>query len=215
MLSSKYNYQRIVNVVRTYTNKAPLIGCSTAGGFTEDNIGRESVAVGLISSDEIKFFVAMAEGVREDPEIVVRSLANKLPGKVEGYPHLFAILLIDGLSGVGEEMAVLSSSIFEQVFVEKVTFVGGAAGDNMQLKKTLVFSEDKVATNAASTCLLASKTPLFTAVKHGHTPFSGPLKITRAKGNVLYEIDGKPAWKVWKEETAKVAKERGIYVEKL
>jgi len=213
--SSNYDYQGIINVVRTYTDKAPLIGCSTAGEFTEDNIGRESIAVGLISSDEIKFFVAMAEGVKEDPEIVVRSLANKLPGKVEGYPHLFAILLIDGLSGVGEEMAVLSSNIFEQVFVEKVTFVGGAAGDNMQLKKTPVFAEDKVVTNAASTCLLASKTPLFTAVKHGHTPFSGPLKITRAKGNVLYEVDGKPAWEVWKEETAKVAKERGIYVEKL
>ena len=213
--SSKYDYQKVVNAVRAATNKAPLIGCSTAGEFTEDKVGKGSIAVGLISSDEIKFFTAIAEGIREDPERVVRSLANKLPGKVGGYPDLSAILLVDGLAGLGEEIAVLASQVFDQVFAEKVRFVGGAAGDDMQLKETFVFSGDRVATNAASICLLASKMPLFTAAKHGHTPLCGPLKITKAEGNRLYEIDGKPAWEVWKEETAQAARKEGIDIEQL
>ena len=213
--SSKYDYQKVVNAVRASTNKAPLMGCSTTGEFTEDKVESGSIAVGLISSDEIKFFTAMAEGVREDPELVARSLANKLPGNVEGYSELSAILLVDGLTGMGEEMTVLTSQVFEQVFVEKVRFVGGAAGDDMQLKETFVFSDDNVATNAASICLFASKIPLFSAVKHGHTPLSGPLKITRAEGNLLYEVGGRPAWDVWKEETAESARKRGIDVEKL
>jgi methyl-accepting chemotaxis protein len=213
--SSKYDYQKVVNAVRASTNKAPLIGCSTAGEFTEDKSESGSIAVGLISSDEIKFFTAIAEGVREDPELVARSLANKLPGKIEGYPNLTAILLVDGLAGVGEEMAVLTAQVFEQAFVEKVRFVGGAAGDDMQLKETFVFSGDEVATNSACMCLLASKKPFFTALKQAHTPLSGPLKITMAEGNILYEVDGKPAWEVWKEETAEAAKKRGIDIEEL
>ena len=213
--SSEYDYQKVVNVVRAATNKAPLIGCSTAGEFTEDKVENGSIAVGLISSDEIEFFTAIAEGVREDPELVARSLANKLPGKVGRYPNLSAILLVDGLAGVGEEMAVLTSQVFEQVFAENIRFVGGTAADDMHLKETFVFSEDKVATNSASICLLASKKPLFTAVKHGHTPLSGPLKITRAVGNRLYEVDGKPAWEVWKEETAEAARKRGINIGQL
>ena len=213
--SSKYDYKKVVNAVRASTNKAPLIGCSTAGEFTEKKVEKGGIAVGLISSDVIKFFTAMAEGLREDPELVVRSLANKLPGKVEGYPNLTAILLVDGLACMGEEIAVLVSQVFEQAFVGKVRFVGGAAGDDMQLKETFVFSGDNVATNSACVCLLASKMPLFTGVKHGHTPLSRPLKITRAKGNILYEVDGRPAWEVWKEETAETARKRGIEIEQL
>jgi len=215
--SSKYEYQEVVNAVRAATNKAALIGCSTAGEFSEDKVGNESIAVGLISSDEMKFFTAIAEGVREDPELVARSLANKLPdsGSVEGYPNLSAILLVDGLAGMGEEITVLTSQVFDQVFAKNVKIVGGTAGDDMQLKATFVFSEDDVATDAASICLIASEMPLFTAVEHGHTPLSGQLKITKAEGNRLYEIDGKPAWEVWKEETVEVAKKKGIDVEKL
>lgn len=213
--SSRYDYKKVVNVVRATTNKAPLIGCSTAGEFTEDKVESGSIAVGLLSSDEIKFFTAIADGVREKPELVARTLANKLPAIVEGYPNLTAILLVDGLTGLGEEIAVLTSQVFEQVFVEKVKFVGGAASDDMQFKETFVFSDDTVATNSASICLLASKKPLFTAVKHGHMPLTRPLKITRAEGNILYEVNGRPAWEVWKEETAESARMLGIDTEEL
>jgi methyl-accepting chemotaxis protein len=213
--STKYDYQKVVDVVRASTGDAPLIGCSSAGEFSEEEVGSGNVAVGLISSDEIKFFTAIAGGVREDPEAVVRSLANKLPAKIDGYPNLTAIFMVDGLANVGEEITVLASQVFNQVLGENVKIVGGAAGDDMQFKKTFVFSDNKVATDAASVCLLASKMPLFTGVKHGHTPLNKALKVTKARGNVLYEVNNRPAWEVWKEETAQAAQKRGINVEEL
>ncbi|MCK4499429.1 FIST C-terminal domain-containing protein, partial [Candidatus Babeliales bacterium] len=213
--SSKYDYQKAVKAVRQATGKAHLIGCSTSGEFTESKVKTGSIAVGLLSSDDIKFFTAMAEGIRESPESAVQSLVNKLPNKVDGYPNLSAILLMDGLAGVGEEMSVLASKAFKQAFFKNLKIVGGTAGDDLQFKETFVFFDDKVVNNAATICLFASKMPLFTGIKHGHTPLSRPLKITKAKGNVLYEVNGKPAWEVWKKETAKVAKKKGIDVEKL
>ncbi len=209
--SSEYDYREVVDVVREATENAPLIGASSAGEFTEEKVERGSVAVSLLSSDDIKIFTAVAEGVKQDPEAATKELVRKLPNDVEGYPHLAAILLIDGLCGVGEEVVLLASYLFGK----GLRIVGGVAGDDFKMEKTFVFSDDRVCTNALSVCLVASKMPLFAGMRHGHTPMSKALKATRTEGNVLYEIDKRPAWEIWKEETAEAAGKRGIDVEQL
>ncbi len=209
--SSLYDHRVVVDKVRKATNNAPLIGASTTGEFTEERVERGSIAVGLLCSDDIKVFTAMAEGIKQDPEAAIREVVAKLPDNVEGYPHSTAILLIDGLSGVGEESTLLASYLFGK----GVKIVGGMASDDFKMEKTFVFSDDKVCTNALSVCLLTSKMPLFTSVKHGHIPFGRALKATRTKGNVLYEINDRPAWELWKEETAEAARKKGIDVEKI
>ena len=209
--SSVYDHRAVVDVVREATNNAPLIGSSTAGEFTEEKVERGSVAVGLLSSDDIKVFTAITEGVKEEPEVAIKEVAAKLPDNVEDYPYLTAIILIDGLSGVGEEVTLLASYHFGK----ELKIVGGMASDDFKMEQTFVFSDDEVCTNALAVCLLASKMPLFTGVKHGHTPLSRALKATKVKGNVLYEIDNRPSWAVWKEETAEVARNMGIDVEQL
>ena len=211
--SSEYDYQTVVDTVRAATGNAPLIGCSSSGEFTEEHVEQGSVAVGLIASDGIKFATAIADGVKEDPERAVRTVANKLPLEMGNYPHLSAIFLIDGLAGVGEEMAVLAATVFNQTFGKNVKLAGGAAGDDLKFKETFVFSDDGIATDAVSVCLFASEKPLYTGVQHGHTPVSELLQATRAEGCVLHEIDGRPAWDVWKERTAKAAGKIGIDVE--
>jgi len=213
--SSEYDHREVVRAVRKATNNAPLIGASSAGEFTEEKVERGSIVVGLLASDDIEVFTALAPGVKQNPEAAIKEIAAKLPSKTENYPHLTAIVLVDGLAGVGEEVAVLASYIFEQVLGKEIKLVGGCAGDDMQFKETFVFSNDTVATNAVGVCLFASKMPLFTAVKHGHTPLSQPLKVTKARGNVVYQVNGRPAWEVWKEETAEAVKKRGIVVEEL
>ncbi len=209
--SSEYDLCEVVDAVRKVTGNALLIGASSAGEFTERKVESGSVAVGLLSSDEIKIFTAMAEGVTGDPEAAVKEIAAKLPDNVADYPYMTAIVIIDGLSGVGEEVALLASYTLDRA----VSIVGGMAGDDFKMKETFVFCDDCVATDALSVCLFASKMPLFTGVKHGHTPISRALKVTRARANVLHEINDAPAWDVWKEETTEIARNRGVDVEKL
>ncbi|MFZ2071092.1 MAG: FIST N-terminal domain-containing protein [Halobacteriota archaeon] len=210
--SSVFDHREVVDVVREATDNAPLIGASSAGEFTAEEVEKGSVAVGLLSSEDIKIFTALAEGVKEDPEAAIKEAAAKLPASVHGYPYLTAILLIDGLSGVGEEVTLLASYLFD---TGQLIIVGGMAGDDFKMERTFVFCDDNVCNNALSVCLLASKMPLFAGVKHGHIPLSRALKASRAEGNVLYEIDNKPAWELWKEETAEAAKTSGIDVDLL
>ncbi len=209
--TSEYDYQEVVDAVREATGNAPLIGASTAGEFTEDGVDKGNVAVGLLSSDDIKVFTAIAGGVKKDTEAAIKEVIAKLPGKVKGYPNLTAILIADGLSGMGERVALLASYLFGK----GLGIVGGMAGDDFKMEKTFVFSDGNVRTDAIGVCLLASKMPLFTGVKHGHTPVSRELKATRTEGNVLYEINDMPAWAAWKQETAETARKAGIDVNQL
>lgn len=209
--SSQYDYHRVIAGVREATDSAPLLGCSTAGEFSDERVMAGSIVVGLLASDETRFYLATQTGLAADPLGAVQRAVNALPKHVDGFPHLSAVVLHDGLSGKGEE-TVLSASV---AFGAEITFVGGAAADDLRWQSTSVFANDRVLADAVVLCLMATKKPIITGVRHGHTPLSEEMTITRAADNVVYEVDGRPAWDVWKDRTAAAARELGIDVTRL
>jgi len=209
--SSKYDYQAVVNGVKKVTGNAALIGCSSAGEFTEEKVMKESVACAVISSDTHKFFIGLGTNLRKDEIECIKEATANFPSSVESYPYLSSIILIDGLAGKGEESVLSAVSALGP----NVKFSGGAAADDLKFKETYVFSNEKVNTDACSIALVASKVPTTIGVKHGHLPISPPLVVTKADGNLVYEIDGKPAFEIWKEYTQENAKEIGIDVDRM
>ena len=209
--SSKYDYKSVVKGVNSITNNAPLIGCSSSGEFTEEKIDKESVVCAVISSDTHKFFPGIGKGLKEDENKALRKASSKFPSVVKGHPYRSAILLIDGLAGKGEE-AVLGAV---EILGPNVKFSGGSAADDLKFKETKVFTNNEVLSNAVSLTLIASRIPVMIGVKHGHSPISPPLTITKVKGNIVYEIDNKPAFSVWKKYTRENAKNIGIDVDKM
>lgn len=209
--SSVYDYTAVINGVREVTQNAPLVGCSSAGEFTEEKIDKESVVCALVSSDTHKFFPGLGKGLKEDEIKTMQQAAEHFPQSVEGYPYLSAIVLVDGLAGKGEEAALAALAVLGP----SVKFSGGAAADDLKFKETKIFYNEQALTDAVSLCLMASKTPVAIGVRHGHEPVTPPMMVTKAKNNVLYEVDGKPAFEVWKESLRAKAKELGIDVDNL
>jgi len=113
---------------------------------------------------------------------------------------------LDPLAGNGEEVTLLTAS---QLGVD-APLAGGAAGDDLRMKSTVVSCGAEASSNAVVIAQIFSKEPLGLGVCHGHTPLSPPLRVTRASGNVVEQIDGRPAWDVWLEQTRARARERGI-----
>lgn len=209
--SSKYDYQAVVNGIRMVTGNAPLIGCSSAGEFNEEKVDNESVTCAVIESTNHKFFTTMGKGLREDEMKTLQEASAGRPTPMEDYPYLSAILLIDGLAGKGEESVLAALNALGP----NVKFSGGAAADDLKFKETDVFTDDEVSTNAVSLTLVASRIPVAIGVKHGHSPISPPLTITKAEGNIVYEIGGRPAFEVWKEYARANAMGIGIDVDKM
>ncbi len=210
-ISSKYDYSKVLKGIKSIIGKVPLTGCSSAGEFNEEKVTKESVVIALISSSSYKFFTGIGKDVHIDRQKALLQACKMFPKEVPDFPYLSAIVLIDGLNGKGEEITQDALSIIGPT----VKFSGGAAGDDLKFEKTHVFYEENAYTDALSLSLVASKKPVFIGLKHGHCPISPPLTITKAVDNVLYEVDGKPAFQVWKHYLRDKAKSQGIDVDKL
>jgi len=210
--SSKYDHKALLQAIRQEIGNAPLIGCTTAGEFTEKQVVKESVALAVFSkSENYTFNVAMATGLHEDAAGCVKKVVGALPPQAQDMPYRAAIMLHDGLAGRGEE-AVLSANT---ILGPKVSFAGGSAGDDLAFKETFVFCNDEIAKDSVALCVIDSKNPVGIGVKHGHSPVSETLTVTKASDNVLQEVNGEPAWNVWKRELAAVARNEGIDVDAL
>jgi methyl-accepting chemotaxis protein len=83
------------------------------------------------------------------------------------------------------------------------------------MRSTTVSCGPRAASDAVVIAQIFSKAPLGLGVCHGHRPLSTPLRVTKAHGNVVEEIEGRPAWDVWRESTRSAAKAQGIDVDAL
>lgn len=191
--SPEYDYEAVVQTVREETDGATLVGSSSAGEFTEAGPVFESVTVSLVASDDMEFYVGLGEGLGEDLEGAVEDAASTLPDEVEGYPHQMGINLHDGLVGRGEEIAMLAYQN------QPMAYAGGSAADDLALEETVVFADDEIATDAVALGMIASKKPFAQSVGHGHDALAGSYEVTAAEGSVVDELDGRPAYEVWKD----------------
>lgn len=194
--SVEYDYESTLEGIRSVIGSdVALIGCSTASAFTESAVSNGSVAVALVASDTLTFVTGIGTGLRENVSRAVREAVAEFPSDVDGYPYLSAINLHDGLAGVGEELALVT----QQKLGPTVSIVGGSAADDHLLEATHVFCDDVVAEDAVVLALIASKERPVVSVRHGHEPLSEPVEVTRAEGSLVYELDGEPAFEVWKD----------------
>jgi len=182
-----------------------VLGSSTAGEFTQDGDTKGAVAAIAIAGD-YKVFAGIGTHIKEDPERAVQAALEGQPRDLLGYPHRTALLLLDPLSGNGEEVALHVSSALG---IEE-PLAGGAAGDDLKMTQTKVGCGAVVESDALVVAQIFSREPLGIGVCHGHKPLSAPMKVTRATGGTVHEIDGRPAWDVWLEATRDRAKASGI-----
>ena len=210
--SSDYDYAEVIKGIKEVTQNAPLIGCSSAGEFTEERVGKKSVCCAFISSDDHRFFLGHGNQLEKKGREAIKQATGEFHEEINDYPHLCCIELIDGLVKEGEEFTLAVSSIMGSL----VRLIGGAAGDDLKFKETKVFVDNQVNSDAIVLCLMASKIPVGMGIKHGHKPWSNALNVTKSEGCVLYEVNGKPAFEVWKKHTRERAKEKfDIDVDKL
>src|SRR5262249_54513573 len=185
---------------------ARLIGCTTAGEFNERGLVHGGVAVMLIAT-ESPLMVQTAPGVAGAAAAAARGLCRGFHGAAEGarqkgFVCSTTVTLVDGLSGAGErfvESIVENTQALHQV-------VGGAAGDEGKFQATQVGEPERAGTDMAAAVHLFTRQPWGVGIGHGLEPTTAKMRVTRAKGNVVQEIDGKPAFAVYEEH----ARKRGV-----
>jgi hypothetical protein len=179
---------------------ARLVGCSTAGeicGTTVYDDSLTTVAINLekttVKTHEIEVSSA------EDSFLAGERLAALVsPANLS---HLF--VLSKGVNVNGSELV----KGLEKNLPENVIITGGLAGDGPKFQETFTFSNGVPKNNIISAiAFYGHKLKIGYGSVGGWDPFGPERIVTRSKGNVLYELDGKSALEIYKQYLGEQAK---------
>src|SRR5215204_1435309 len=201
-----YDQRSLVRVVRETTGGAPLTGCSAEGTINGEDADESgfSVVVTSISSEELRWHNGLARSlVEDDTRAVGKRVAKDL------MPHLSAdtlglFVFPDGRVDFGvsrDNLDNFFAGLEENLPSERFLplWGGGANKTGGWRKPPHQYCDDEVITDGVSYALLSGKAQASWAISHSVIPIGGERIVTRSQGNVIYEIDDKPAVEVLKE----------------
>jgi hypothetical protein len=166
---------------------AHILGCSTDGQISNDDVSDDAIAAAAIGFEATKLRIASEPACSPESS---RACGNTV-GRALAAPDLVGIFVLsDGLNVNGSELvAGITGAVGRQVAV-----TGGLAGDGAEFRETLVGADC-----APRKQMVAAVGFYGPAIRIGHgsaggwDEFGPRRQITRSRGNVLFEFDGQPA----------------------
>jgi hypothetical protein len=186
--STRFADPQLLAAIRSVTEGAPLIGCTNAGGIGSSGLFQHSVVVIGLKGSGAGFVTGIAYDLSKDPAEAGRRLARDLKAAEPGLVRS-ALVFPDGLSSNGS--ALLRG--VQDGLGARVPVIGGSAGDDFHFQKTFQYFDDQVLTDSVPGALIYGEASIGVGVRHGWIPLGRPRQITKARGEIVYELDGRPA----------------------
>jgi hypothetical protein len=189
--------EALVKGVQAAIGPRPLIGCTTDGEIAAAGFSTGSAVIGGIVSDQLEFEIASVSAIGANSREQGRRLGARFSDSVR-YIQLFS----DGITGDGS--ALLRG--LQSALTAETPIAGGTSGDGGKFIQTWQFVGDQILSDAAVAIGFCGEFRLGTGVESGWTPIGLPKKVTRAQGNILYELNGESALKVYERYLGRHAK---------
>ncbi|MCW5876028.1 MAG: FIST C-terminal domain-containing protein [Anaerolineales bacterium] len=184
--------QPIHDLLAAYPNSR-VMGCSTAGEIYETHISDDSLSVAVVQFEHTRVASASTKvSSAQDSYRAGEFIANQLAA-----PDLAAVFVLStGTNINGSELVrALNDRLQGDVAV-----TGGLAGDGDRFHRTWVLDNRELGENCvAAVGLYGERVRVGHGSKGGWDVFGPQRLVTRSEGNVLYELDGKPALDLYKE----------------
>jgi hypothetical protein len=169
------------------------IGCSTAGEIIGGRVTDESLSVTAIEFEKatLEFSFVEINSVENSFDAGVK-LIKQLPQ--ENLKNVFVIS--EGVKINGTELVQGMRS----VLTDKVLLTGGLAADAGKFQKTYLFDKNKEIRSGCITAIgfYGNALEVGCGSFGGWTSFGKERQVTRSHKNILYELDGQPALKLYK-----------------
>ncbi len=191
--ASRIDVTAPIQALRARFPRSTIVGCSTAGEIHQTRVHDESIAALMIQLERSRLRTATAplDGSGSSYEAGA-SISRQLAA-----PDLRAVLVLsDGLDVDGSGLAAgLHASIGADVVV-----TGGLAADGERFEKTWVLNDDRPVDGLVTAVgLYGADLRVGHGSKGGWDIFGPERVVSRSEGNVLYELDGRPALALYKE----------------
>jgi len=190
-----HNFNELLNEAKKLSPKARIIGCTCAGVIGKEGPSEtlKALVIMAIKGDPGEFALACAESRNKegtyDKGVRIAEDLKKIN------PEINMILFIPSVL----PMSPLDEAIkgIESVFGSTMPIFGGASVDNMKGLNVFAFFDDQIVEKGWIAIGFADPSlKVITQVNHGFNVLQGmQLEVTRSESNIIYELNGKPAWK--------------------
>lgn len=169
-----------------------LVFGSSSGEIVAGAVNDNHITITAIEFEKSSFEIQTfnIHEVEDDSEKAGSTIVNKLTE--EGLKHIFVLSEGSFVNG-----SALTKGMQEAL--PKVLITGGLCGDDARFEKTLASYNE--APKEGEIVVIGFYGETFEAsfsIYGGWTPFGPERLITKSDGNILYEIDGKPALDLYK-----------------
>jgi hypothetical protein len=190
----EFDPQRFFAAGHRAAGEAHVVGCTSFASFTSGAQVSQGAVAAYLPAGDLTFGVAGADDVGTDIYSAARLVTEEAWKRAGGdAEHAVLMMLSDGLAGDQREVVRGSYAVTGAT----VPLVGGAASENQQMVNTYQYADGTVTTNGLVAVWINSPHPLGVGVEHGWHPIGEPMIVTRADGNIIYELDGRPAVEVY------------------
>lgn len=176
-----------------------IVGCSSAGEFTNTGSGSGMSCAIALRSPEMKFSATLGKNLSKDR----KSAASQMSGDFAGmrsaeFKHRAAIVFLDALAGHADDLVDQLTMSTAGTY----RFVGGGAGDNAKFQKTHVFCGTEAFSDAAVAMEVLSSKPLGIGARHGWSAASEPLRVTDSDAGSVKTFNIAPAIEAFQDHAA-------------
>jgi hypothetical protein len=195
-----HEHQTVLKAIRSVIGPDPIVvGCSTQGIMSNGEVREKGYLLGVmgLGGDNLNASAAMVNDVQQDTLEKGKHLGRTIMDKLGGDQPKVVIVMYDPLCGA--DLDRLMGGLKPEVVCP---LIGGGAGQPWgPMVKTYQYFDDQVVSHSAIALALSGNFSLTTGITHGMVPTGVTLPVTRAEGNRILEVDGRPALDVWMEMT--------------
>lgn len=187
----KQYIQSLIEQILTIIPQAKIIGSTTSGEILEETSYEKStiLSFSIFTKTTIKTHYQSYETTSSD-------MADNLYKQFTNPQDIKLMLSFTEGMGVNGEKFIKRFKEHKEQFI----IAGGLAGDNAEFKRTYVFDNNGCYDNGV-VCALFYSNELYinTINSFGWKPIGKKLKVTKAKDNIVYSIDGISAVDIYKK----------------
>lgn len=171
---------------------AHILGCSTGGEIHNAEVLDNTVVGAAVKLEKTAVKVASAP---VDDMAGSRAAGRRIADALKGEGLCGIFILSDGTRVNGSDLLEGMYSVLDK----SVTVTGGLAGDGADFGRTLVALDDVTSDRqVAAVGFYGDAFSVSYGSAGGWDTFGPQRRITRARGNVLFELDDKPALDLYK-----------------
>lgn len=171
----------------------PVIGCSTAGEISDNHISDHGISLLAVHFEKTKLKAVSQKIISAD---ACYEQARKLGLELAGEDLAGIFILCPGLNINGSAV----TRGFASAVGPKVSISGGLAGDQTSFSKTYTLLNGEISENSmVAVGFYGKHVRIGTGSKGGWAPFGPARRVTKSDGNILFELDNKPALDLYKQ----------------